>query len=233
MANQESQTYVILTPAGVLHGFSQIDPSEQQRALQAMLAPEQTLSAYEWGERYSDLWLDIFIEEGWVELLEAPILAPQVQLDNFLRYVSASLSGSRRVAIASDEGFCIAKLGFTQEEADTLCVAAADFFSFLQRQRQRGWAVQGQAVSFFSTIDMLLPNTSFVFLWINDAGYWIIIEDEPLLNNRAFVELVWGIKSTGERFKQRAQVGVEEETDASDTTEVSDASDTTEASSQP
>lgn len=210
MATQHKDIYVILTPAGVLHSFSQVEPSEQQRALQAMLSPHQTLLAQAWIERYSELWLDMFVEEGWVELIEKPIVAPRVQLDNFLRYVSASLSGSRRVAIASDEGFCLAKLGFTQQEADTLCVAAADFFSFLQRQRQRGWAINAQAVSFFSGIDMLMPDTSFVFLWINDAGYWIIIEDEPLLNNRAFVELVWGIKANAERSEQPAESALDE-----------------------
>lgn len=212
MANMNETThYVILTPEGVLHSFSQVNPSEQQMALQNMLAPEQTMTAQEWSDRYSEVWLDMFIEEGWVELVEKPIVAPRVQLDDFLRYVSASLSGSRRVAIASDEGFCLAKMGFTQQEADTLCVAAADFFGFLQRQQQRGWAVHGHAVSFFSTIDMLMPNTSFVFLWINNHGYWLIIEDEPLLNNRAFVELVWGIKSTGERFELRNKAMQEEE----------------------
>lgn len=207
---EQNDTYVILTPAGVLHGFSHVNPSEQQLALQAMLAPEQTMSAFEWGERYSELWLDMFIEEGWVEVVDKPIVAPHVQLDSFLRYVSASLSGSRRVAIGSDEGFCLAKMGFSQQEADTLCVAAADFFGFLQRQQQRGWVVHGHAVSFFSTIDMLMPNTSFIFLWINNKGYWLIIEDEPLLNNRAFVELVWGIKATGERFEERARKKLED-----------------------
>ena len=140
--NEPTTNYVILTPEGVLHGFSQVEPSEQQLALQAMLAPEQTMTAHEWVERYSEIWLDMFIEEGWVEVVDKAIIAPHVQLDDFLRYVSASLSGSRRVAIGSDEGFCLAKMGFTQQEADTLCVAAADFFGFLQRQQQRGWAVQ-------------------------------------------------------------------------------------------
>ena len=49
-----------------------------------------------------------------------------------------------------------------------------------------------------------MPTTSLVFLWINGAGYFLIIEDEPLINNRAFVELVWGIKATGEQFELRA-----------------------------
>ena len=79
-------------------------------------------------------------------------------------------------------------------------------------QQQRGWAVHGYGVSFFTSIDMLMPNTSIVFLWINKTGYFLIIEDEPLINNRAFVELVWGIKATGERFEQRATLA--EQSDA-------------------
>ena len=216
---EQNDTYVILTPAGVLHGFSSANPSEQQLALQAVLAPEESMTAREWGERYSDTWLDMFIEEGWIETIEKRVVAPHVQLDNFLKYVAASLSGSRRVAIASDEGFCLAKMGFTQQEADTLSVAAADFYGFLERQQQRGWAVHGYGVSFFTSIDMLMPNTSIVFLWINKAGYFLIIEDEPLINNRAFVELVWGIKATGERFEQRARLAEQsdaKEVDAAD-----------------
>lgn len=215
--SEQTETYVILTPAGVLHGFSQANPSEQQLALQAVLAPEASMTAREWSERYSDAWLDMFIEEGWIETVEKRVVAPHVQLDNFLKYVAASLSGSRRVAIGSDEGFCLARMGFTQQEADTLAVAAADFYGFLQRQQQRGWSVHGYAVSFFTSIDMLMPNTSIVFLWINQTGYFLIIEDEPLINNRAFVELVWGIKATGERFEQRAKLAdLEAEEDSSE-----------------
>lgn len=198
------EKYVILTPAGVLHAFSHVAPNEQQQALQAMLPAEQVDSVKDWSERYSQIWLNMFIEEGWIELIDKPLIAPHIQLDAFLPYVAASLSGSRRSAIGSDEGFCLARIGFAQEEADTLCVAAADFFDFLKRQQQRGWVVEGQAISFFNNIDMLMPATSFIFLWINGTGYWLILEGEPLLNNRAFVELVWGIKATGERFTERA-----------------------------
>ena len=104
---EQNDTYVILTPAGVLHSFSSANPSEQQLALQAVLAPEQSMTAREWGERYSDTWLDMFIEEGWIETIEKRVVAPHVQLDNFLKYVAASLSGSRRVVIASDEGLSL------------------------------------------------------------------------------------------------------------------------------
>ena len=57
---------------------------------------------------------------------------------------------------------------------------------------------------------MLMPATSFIFLWIEGAGYWLVIEGEPLINNRAFVELIWGIKADNER--PLAPVGVTDET---------------------
>lgn len=202
--SQLANKYVILTPAGVLYSFSQVKPNEQQQALQAMLPSEKVMSIQEWTNRYSEKWLETFVEEGWVELLDTQLISPHVQLDSFLPYVVASLSGSRRAAIGSDEGFCLARIGFSQEQADTLCVAAADFFDFLTRQRQRGWIIDGQAISFFSNIDMLMPTTSFIFLWVNGTGYWLILEDEPMMNNRAFVELVWGIKATGERFARHS-----------------------------
>lgn len=114
----------------------------------------------------------------------------------------ASLSGTRRAAIGSNEGFCLARVGYTQEEADTLSVAAADFFDFLNRQKQRGWVIKDQAVSFFEQVDLLMPTTSFVFLWIDDSGYVLILDGEPLTNNRAFVELIWAIKTSGLRFEK-------------------------------
>ena len=80
---EQNDTYIILTPAGVLHGFSSANPSEQQLALQAVLAPEESMTARAWGERYSDTWLDMFIEEGWIETIEKRVVAPHVQLDNF------------------------------------------------------------------------------------------------------------------------------------------------------
>ncbi len=209
MSDTEAQ-YVILTPSGVLHAFSAITPNEQQQALQAILPSTQAYTAQDWSERYSQIWLSMFLEAGWVELIDKALLAPHVPLDTFLPYVVASLSGNRRAAVGTEAKLCLARIGFSQAEADKLCVAASDFFEFLKRQQERNWVVQGQAVSFFNTTDMLMPATSFIFLWIEGAGYWLVIEGEPLINNRAFVELIWGIKADNER--PLAPVGVTDET---------------------
>ena len=195
-----SAPYLMLTPAGVFEAFSHIDPNAQQQSLQDLLSAKSCLEADSWIDKYSSEWLADFIEKGWVEPLSNKLDAPNMPLDQFLPYVVASLSGQRRAAIGSNEGFCLARTGYTQEEGETLSVAAADFFDFLTRQQQRGWAVEGQAVSFFNQIDLLMPSTSFVFLWIDGSGYVLILDGEPLTNNRAFVELIWAIKTSGLRF---------------------------------
>ncbi len=194
------KTYITLTPAGVFEAFSQNEPSEKQLSLQALLSENETMLAAVWFETYSELWIEEFLEQGWIEQLSVFLPAPNLPLDQFLPYVVASLSGKRRAAIGSDEGFCLARIGYSQEEADMLSVAAADFSGFMLRQKQRGWAVESQAISFFKQVDLLIPETSFVFLWIDGAGYTLILDGEPLTNSRAFVELIWALNTSGLRF---------------------------------
>ncbi len=198
--NNVDKTYITLTPAGVFEAFSQSQPTAKQLALQALLSHRETMLVAAWLEEFPELWLEDFVEQGFIERLTTFLPAPNLPLDQFLPYVVASLSGQRRAAIASDEGFCLARIGYSQEEADMLSVAAADFSGFMQRQKQRGWAVESRAISFFQEVDLLVPETSFVFLWIDDAGYALILDGEPLTNNRAFVELIWGIKTSALRF---------------------------------
>ena len=90
--------------------------------------------------------------------------------------------------------------GYTLVEAEALCVAAADFTEFAGRQRARGWQGASRMASFHEDVTMLMPTTSFVPFWVDGNDYCLVIAGEPLLNNPVFVELVWGIKTAGERF---------------------------------
>src|SRR5690606_2352887 len=56
--------------------------------------------------------------------------------------------------------------------AETLSAAAADYSSFVARQARRGWP-GAQRVAFHNDPDMLLPEWSFVPLWIDGSGYWL------------------------------------------------------------
>ena len=71
---------------------------------------------------------------------------------------------------------------------------------FAARQARRGWHGASRYVSFHTDPEFLLPSQSFLPFWVDGAGYWLVIAGEPLLNNPALVELLWGIKEAGTRF---------------------------------
>lgn len=197
-----TEPYLVLTPAGVLRAYAQREPDATCLQLQSLMdgavAPRR--SAWLAAGEDRDALLAEAMAAGWVQEATRRLIAPDVQLDDYLPRAIAGLSGTRTAAIASDDGFCLARVGYSQDEADTLCVAAADFFDFVARQKQRGFKGTGRAVSFHEGIDMLMPTTTFMLFWVDGTGYWLIVGGEPLLNNRALVELIWGIRVAGTKF---------------------------------
>ena len=194
--------WFMLTPAGALHAFMKEGPGETELALQALLTGDRALDAEAWGERsaHASSIAAQAIQEGWVQVLQRPLQGPDAKLDDFLQHVIASLSGERRAVLASEGGFCLGRSGIDQDEADALSAAAADYADFASRQARRGWQGAKGYVSFHVDADFLLPSFSFVPFWADGAGYWLIVTGEPLLNNSALVELLWGIKVAGTRF---------------------------------
>ena len=194
--------WLILTPAGVLHAFARKQPNESELALQALLAGERTLDAASWASNASvaSSLIAQAKKHAWVQRLERPLQGPDAKLDDFLQHVIASLSGERRAVLASEGGFCLGRVGVDQEEADALSAAAADYAAFAARQTSRGWEGATGYVSFHTDPEFLLPSYSFVPFWVDGAGYWLVLGGEPLLNNPALVELLWGIKVAGTRF---------------------------------
>ena len=197
--------YLMLSPAGALYAFAQRQPDEAAAHLQTLMSQGAALRRSAWLQQNPAhrVLLARAQHEGWVQESERELHAPDTNLDNYLPHAIAGLSGNRTAALASDDGFCSARVGYSQDEADTLCAAAADFFGFVARQQARGWAGSGRAVSFFESIDMLLPTTSFALFWVDGTGYWLIIGGEPLLNHTALVELIWGIRQAGAKFALR------------------------------
>lgn len=205
MSNNHQNPYLMLTPAGVMHAFTDENPSDKSFSLQSLISESHCVLTENWLDKYSHEWLEEFSQKGWVQRLSQDLSAPNMPLDKFLPYVVASLSGTRKAAIGSNEGFCLARIGYTADEADRLAVAGADFFDFFVRQRERGLAISQQAVSLFDDVELLMPTTSFMFLWIDGTGYVLILDGEPLTNNRALVELVWAIKTSGLKFGGNSQ----------------------------
>ena len=192
----------MLTPAGALHAFAKKTPDVSASALQALLTGERSLDLAAWSAVDADApaVLAAALENGWVQALLRPLQGPDARLDDFLPPVIASLSGERRAVLASDGGFCLGRVGVEQDEADTLCAAAADYSDFATRQARRGWNGACRYVAFHHDPEFLLPSHAFLPFWVDGAGYWLILMGEPLLNNPALVELLWGLKQAGTRF---------------------------------
>lgn len=202
---EETAPYLALTPAGVLHAHATQVPDATQAALQALISGSSLLHRTQWlalADGHAAI-LEQALTQGWVHPVSRRLQAPDVRLDNYLPHAIAGLSGTRTAALASEDGFCLARAGYPQAEADTLCVMAADFFGFVQRQHARGWTGTGRAVSFHESIDLLLPSITLCQFWVDGLGYWLILGGEPLLNNRALVNLIWGLRSAGRKFLPR------------------------------
>ncbi|WP_369976343.1 hypothetical protein [Xanthomonas bundabergensis] len=201
--NEQEPIWLMPTPHGVLHGFASAAPDRMQRALQLLLSAHGALSLQEWRMRVDgdvQRLLHEARERQWIQLLRRPVPGPEIRLDDFAQHVIAPLSAERRAVLASDGGFCLGQAGLSQDEADTLSVAAADFSGFAQRQGARGWSGAQRYVSFYSEPQLLLADWSFVPFWVDGAGYWLILGGEALLNNLAMVELVWSIRLAAARF---------------------------------
>lgn len=199
----DATEWFTLTPAGALRAFGQAHADETASRLQILLGAEHTLDAPEWANQSGadPAELRSFEASGWVQRLQRSLQGPDAKLDDFLQHVIAGLSGERRVVLASDGGFCLGRCGLQQDEAEVLSAAAADFGEYAARQARRGWAGAAHYLAFHGDSEFLQPQHCFVPFWVDGAGYWLIIVGEPLLNSPALVELMWGIKEAGSRFR--------------------------------
>ncbi len=202
MSESDHTESFILTPAGALKAFAQKEPDEVALALQALLGRDTALDLDDWVSSAPVVQASLaeFLRQGWVQRLQRSMRGPDARLDDFLQQVVASLSGERRAVLASEAGFCIGRSGVEQDEADVLCAAAAEFAEFAHRQARRGWQGATTYASFHTDPEFLLPSHSFLPFWVDGVGYTLVLLGEPLVNNPALVELLWGIKLAASRF---------------------------------
>ena len=115
---------LMLTPPGVMRAFVSAQPTEQERCLQTLLPAGAAWTQADWLRAHPEqaALLEQALAQGWAQTVARRPHPPQLRLDDFLPHVIAGLSGQRQVALASDTGFCLARVGYGKEEAEHLCV---------------------------------------------------------------------------------------------------------------
>lgn len=192
---ESPDTLLCLTPIGTFHAHihTQRTPDAERAALQLLMPNGPLLSTKEW-LAHPDVDEELLAkarQNHWIETVSYTVLPPEAQMDYYLPYAIAGLSAQRMAVLASEDGFCLARAGYPVAESDALAAMAADLSDFMQRQRHRGWYGAGNSIAFHDDMNMLLPSTSLYLLWVDSVGYWLILGGEPLLNNRALVDVVW------------------------------------------
>ena len=202
MTQNAHPDWFMLTPAGALQAFAQKSPDSTRLLLQSLLTQDVALTLSEWAVKapQANELVREMLDKGWVQKLQKPMRGPDAKLDDFLQQVVASLSGERRAILASEAGFCIGRAGVDADQADVLSAAAAEFAEFAQRQARRGWEGAMNYASFHRDPEFLLPSYSFLPFWVDGVGYTLVVMGEPLINNPALVELLWGIKLAAAKF---------------------------------
>ena len=129
--------YLMLTPAGALHAHATARPDKDRAELQTLMAgigaPLRSAWLAESPSRRA--LLAEALAKGWVQEMAQPLAAPAASLDSYLPHAIAGLSGECMAALSFDGGFCLARVGYSEDEAETLCAAAVEFFDFAKRQK--------------------------------------------------------------------------------------------------
>lgn len=101
-----TEPYLVLTPAGVLRAYAQREPDATCLQLQSLMdgavAPRR--SAWLAAGEDRDALLAEAMAAGWVQEATRRLIAPDVQLDDYLPRAIAGLSGTRTAAIANYKG---------------------------------------------------------------------------------------------------------------------------------
>ena len=198
----DPQSVVALTPRGVLHAFGDHDPTPMQRTLQTVLQTDTapTIGGWVSGDAMRAALLEEARERGWAQCTRNPSAVPSAATPEIdLPSLLVRLSDNGRAAIASGAGSCLAHAGYSSGEANAMCGAAADVLKLVVRQRSRRGRSRSRAVSFFGDEQVQRPDTTFVPLWVGSSGFCLVVDGEPLLNNRALVGVIGALVSATRR----------------------------------
>lgn len=193
--------YVIPTPAGAYFSASGNDDIPSRRLLRGLLQKTLTpslslhaLRAWSGIDKQDDALalLHRMQSLGWLTGIEQQESAPVGSLEDVLPEILSGLTDSGKVLLADEQGFYLCSQGFPHETAEELSALSADLFSLYQRHQgllknnlsldTSAWAIVDAAGN---------GQLGFWPLWVGEHRFVLVIKGLPLLNQPAFMKLVW------------------------------------------
>ncbi len=196
--------YISPTPAGAYFCVSANSQPSSRKLLQVLLKQgklfksdsEDLLSLAELNsdnELYELLYRMQSL--GWLEGVTEQEYAPKEgALEAILPALLVKLSEQGKALLADEQGFYISVKGFTHETAEELSALSADIFSMYERHQGLLKNNLGMETSAWSLVDASgNGQIGFWPLWIGSHRFVLVIKGVPLLNQRAFVQLIWAL----------------------------------------
>ncbi len=196
--------YISPTPAGAYFCVSANSQPSSRKLLQVLLKQgtllkadsEELLSLTELNsadELYELLYRMQSL--GWLEGVAELEYAPnEGALEEMLPDLLVKLSEQGKALLADEQGFYIGVQGFPHETAEELSALSADIFSMYERHQGLLKNNLGLETSAWSLIDAAgNGHIGFWPLWIGAHRFVLVIKGVPLLNQNAFMQLIWAL----------------------------------------
>lgn len=199
----EDGLYASVTSAGAYHACGRGEGGPGRDLLLGLLSEPATPRLdvghlREWAGLQNDdqaLALLHHVQQAhWVEGLPQAREAPRLRLERDAPALLEQLSDSRCALLADGDGLQLAVAGFTHEAAEQTAAWAAELAGVLERYDGLLRGNLRLRAGGLAAVDA--AGNSQLGLWplrVRNETFLLVIGGAPLLNRRAFADLVWGL----------------------------------------
>ena len=196
--------YLQVTPSGAYYATINSQPDDARALLlQLMSSDEPVEFSLEVFAELADLEQEMasalfnrLIARRFLVLIADPNQPKEGSLETILKDILPVLSGTGKVVLGDDQGFCLASSGFDRDHADSLAALSADLISLHQRHQlllNKELKLMGQSWGMLDPV-----GNSLMGIWIIHIGsqaFALVIHEQPNLNQHEYVELLSALAS--------------------------------------
>lgn len=193
--------YVFPTPAGAYHAVSSTEPSDLRAFLHTLLQHDEsplasTENLRRWLKTDDDQAALELLHRAqtlaWIEGYDAPTRVSEQGVGVELKQLLPKLSATARGMLVDWNGLPLTSCGIDEKTGDTLAALAADLIGVQERHAERLAQHLGRASHGWAAVDAYGSSRIGAWpLYIGDKRILLVLLGEPMLNQPAFVDMVW------------------------------------------